>query len=114
MLGGAIEPPPAPISMSSIVAIWIGSPLPRKKRFCRAASKPQVRQVPPPPRAVRRSPCQRKRSGSADDALRLPGVAETTRRGAFERRVLAGETLTSADVDWTHRCYLSKVKTVHQ
>ena len=43
-----MEPPPAPISISSTVAIWIGSPLPRRKRFSRAASKPQPTSGSPP------------------------------------------------------------------
>src|SRR5207247_139807 len=33
-----MEPPPAPISISSMVEMRIGSPLPSMKRFCRAAS----------------------------------------------------------------------------
>jgi len=35
----AIEPPPAPISISSMVEMRIGRPLPSMKRFWRAASK---------------------------------------------------------------------------
>jgi hypothetical protein len=32
-----MEPPPAPISISSMVEIRMGRPLPSRKRFCRAA-----------------------------------------------------------------------------
>ena len=41
--------------------------------------------------------------GSADDPLRPPGAAETTRCGAFQRGALAGETLRHVDMPWARK-----------
>ena len=43
-----MEPPPAPISISSIVEMRIGRPLPSMKRFWRAASKAYAVSGSPP------------------------------------------------------------------
>ena len=62
----AMLPPPAPISISSMVEMRMGSPLPSTKRFCRAASKlvgDRAARRRPPARAWRWCPPCRRRAG---------------------------------------------------